>query len=730
MDYNIDGLLKLINESGRQYDKQKILFAYNSADAAHVEQIRKSGDPYINHPLAVAYILVELGMDTDIICAALLHDVVEDTGISIEQIQRNFGEGIAQLVDGVTKIKNIAVRSAETEKEQQAENVRKMLFAAIKDVRVIVIKLADRLHNMRTLSHMPTQKQRDVSFETLEIYTPLAHMLGIRRIQEELSDIALFYLDPDAYQEIDEYLKARLKGSGDFLTHKIEEIKERLGVYKLFPHIEGRVKSRYGIFCKAYMTGREFEEVYDVFAIRIITDAVIECYNILGIIHDMFTPLPGRFKDYISASKQNMYQSLHTTVLSRESIPFEIQIRTQEMHHTAEYGIAAHWKYKQSDVLEKDKFDELLTMLRQNMENQLENNDTDELVRSIKTDIGSEEVFVYTPNGDIVRLPVESVVIDFAYAIHSEVGNKMIGAKINDRIVSLDSTVKTGDVVEIMTTKNPNHMPNRDWLKLVKTSEARNKIRACFKKERREENISQGKSELENEFKRNMINYTPEETKTVIAALAKSQKHENIDDFYAAIGYGDILLSKLMNKVKNDYSKHIDKTDKTVISPESLVDDSRNKERKGTVKIDGIEDCLIKFSRCCNPLPGDEIIGFITRGHGVSVHKSDCVNMKAARKNPDQADRLIEVLWPKNIQLPYRSTLDITARESKTLIADISTAISAFKVPMYEFSVRSLKNGNSSITAVLGITNIKQLYTIIQKLSKRPDVISVERAMK
>lgn len=728
MTYTFEMLDELLRKSERPYDREKIKKAYLLAEKAHAGQKRVSGEPYISHPVAVAYILAELGMDSDTLAAALLHDVVEDTEITLDDLSKQFGHEIAQLVDGVTKLGKVPLT---TKEEQQSENVRKMLLAMAQDIRVIIIKLADRLHNMRTLEYKPPQKQRDTALETMEIYAPIAHRLGIRAVKEELEDIALHYLDPVACREIENMLELKKDAREKFIEDIKARISERLKQYGLEPHIDGRVKSLYGIYRKVYMAGRGFDEVYDIYAVRIITSTVIECYNILGIMHDLFTPIPNRFKDYISTPKPNMYQSLHTTVIGKEGIPFEIQIRTWDMHYTAEYGIAAHWKYK-AGIQGKEKMEERLAWIRQIIESQQESEDAEDLVKTIKTDLGSEEVFVFTPKGDVKSLLLGSTVIDFAYAIHSAVGNRMVGARVDGRMVPLDYQVKTGQIVDIITTNSPSHEPNREWLKLAKTSEARSKIRAWFKKERREENIQEGKIELEREFKRNNINLDDEALEGFIGELAKRQHCDSVEDFYAAIGYGGVLLSKIMPRVKEDYTKLVklnERAAEPVTEPELVSYQSHTKNHSGVV-VEGIDNCLVKFSQCCNPLPGDEIVGFITRGHGVSVHKKDCVNYLNGMKTEEQRARWINVHWADDAEVSYRATLDIVAHNRNSLLADISLTLANFRVPVHEVNARELKNGNANIVIGIGIAGVEQLKNIIQRLAKIDGVIAVERSGK
>ena len=660
-------------------------------------------------------------MDSDTIIGALLHDVVEDTSVTLEDIEKQFGADVAELVDGVTKLANIPYSSRA---EQQAENVRKMLLAMAKDVRVVIIKLADRLHNMRTLDFRIPEKQRVKSLETMEIYAPLAHRLGIRSVKEELEDLSLKHLDPVAYHEIEQQLALRKEDREAFLKNIIKRIQARLESEHVTAQIDGRVKSIYGIYRKMYIQGRSFDEIYDIYAVRIIVDTVLECYNILGIIHDMLRPIPNRFKDYISTPKQNMYQSLHTTVLDKEGVPFEVQIRTWDMHYTAEYGVAAHWKYK-IGMEGKDALDERLAWIRQLLESQKDSDDVEDIVKSIKTDIAPEEVFVFTPRGDVIRLPQGSTVVDFAYAIHSEVGNKMIGAKVDGRIVSLDYKVKTGMIVEIITSTTQSNGPSRDWLKFVKTSEARNKIRSWFKKEKREENVAEGKLALEKEMRRNLIAPPAEEREKFIADIAARQKYNTVDDFYASIGYGGVSLEKIMPRIKDDFIRLYRKTEQT-LAP--TVKKSSQKASNGVI-VEGLEGCLIKFARCCNPLPGDEIVGFITRGFGVSIHKCDCANVVNARRRGEDPERWVKATWASKVKETFKSTLDILASDRIGILADVSVQLGNMRVPIHSVIAKELKTGQTSIQVSIGISDLNQLQTIITNLSRIPGVSSVKRAV-
>ena len=721
MDALYAQLAEAIEKSNKSYDLPRIEAAYELAKKAHEGQVRSSGEPYISHPIAVAVILVGLGMDSDTIIGGLLHDVVEDTSVTLEDIEKQFGADVAELVDGVTKLANIPYSSRA---EQQAENVRKMLLAMAKDVRVVIIKLADRLHNMRTLDFRIPEKQRVKSLETMEIYAPLAHRLGIRSVKEELEDLSLKHLDPVAYHEIEQQLALRKEDREAFLKNIIKRIQARLESEHVTAQIDGRVKSIYGIYRKMYIQGRSFDEIYDIYAVRIIVDTVLECYNILGIIHDMLRPIPNRFKDYISTPKQNMYQSLHTTVLDKEGVPFEVQIRTWDMHYTAEYGVAAHWKYK-IGMEGKDALDERLAWIRQLLESQKDSDDVEDIVKSIKTDIAPEEVFVFTPRGDVIRLPQGSTVVDFAYAIHSEVGNKMIGAKVDGRIVSLDYKVKTGMIVEIITSTTQSNGPSRDWLKFVKTSEARNKIRSWFKKEKREENVAEGKLALEKEMRRNLIAPPAEEREKFIADIAARQKYNTVDDFYASIGYGGVSLEKIMPRIKDDFISLYRKTEQT-LAP--TVKKSSQKASNGVI-VEGLEGCLIKFARCCNPLPGDEIVGFITRGFGVSIHKCDCANVVNARRRGEDPERWVKATWASKVKETFKSTLDILASDRIGILADVSVQLGNMRVPIHSVMAKELKTGQTSIQVSIGISDLNQLQTIINNLSRIPGVSSVKRAV-
>ncbi len=700
--------------------------AFRVARDRHEGQMRSSGEPYIIHPVAVAKIVLDYGMDYQSIAAAMLHDTVEDTDLTLEEVKKEFGGDIAALVDGLTKLGKVPLDIKDKE-EQQAENVRKMLLAMSEDIRVIIIKLADRLHNIRTLNFVAPQKRRDKALETLEIYAPIAHRLGIRAIKEELEDRAISFLDPIGYKEIEDELSKQGKSHKEFL----ESIKKQIGerVKEVVPEaaLEARIKSVHGIYRKMYMQNKDFNEIYDIYAVRIIVNSTIECYDCLGIIHDMFNPIPGRFKDYISTPKPNMYQSLHTTVIGKAGIPFEVQIRTWEMHHTAEFGIAAHWKYKLG-LNGTQKFEERLQWIRQLLETQQDADDVKDIVRTIKSDLVPEEVFVFTPKGDVINLPAGSTVIDFAYAIHSAVGTKMVGAKVGGRIVSLDYKVQTGEIVEVLTSSQPGKGPSRDWLNIVKTSSARTKIRAWFKKERREENIIEGKAELEKDIKRNKMRFTDEEYEELIKTLAERQHCSTVDDFYAAIGYGGIFISRVMPFIRDEYHRL-----SSLRQPEKIKVQESPKSGKASVgegvSVEGIDGCLIKLSRCCAPIPGDEIIGFITRGHGVSVHKRDCPNVPKDILSCEEPDRWISARWlGSSLNREFKAGLTINCESRVALMADVATLLADMRVMINSINTREMKDGRYFIYITITVKSTDFLNIVISKLKNISGIIDVTRS--
>ncbi|MBP9988812.1 MAG: bifunctional (p)ppGpp synthetase/guanosine-3',5'-bis(diphosphate) 3'-pyrophosphohydrolase [Ruminococcus sp.] len=707
-------------------DKELLQKAYEIAKEAHKEQLRKSGEPYIIHPIAVAKILFELGMDTESMVAALLHDVVEDTPLTDDDIKMAFGADVANLVEGVTKLGKVPIF---TKEEQQAENIRKMLMAMSQDIRVIIIKLADRMHNMRTLSFMRPQKRREIAQETLEIYAPIAHRLGIRGVKEELEDLAISYLDPGAYKEIKQLLEQQQTKRKEYLDKIQKKISDRVSQVVPNCNITGRVKSVHGIYRKMYMQGKAFDEIYDVYAVRIIVDDVVDCYNCLGIIHDMYKSVPGRFKDYISTPKANMYQSLHTTVIGEGGIPFEVQIRTWEMHRTAEYGVAAHWKYKLG-MNGRTGNEEKFSWIRQILESQNVSENPEDIVHTIKTDLVQEEVFVFTPKGSVISLPYGATVVDFAYAIHSAVGNRMTGAKVDGRIVPIDYEVKTGEIVEIITSSQQNKGPSRDWLKFVKTSSARNKIRSWFKKERREENILEGKLEVEHEFKRNFIRLTDKQYEEFITLIAQRQRFASTDDFYAAIGYGGVSVNKMMPHIKDEYIKLYkvpEKQEEDVIKITKPQPNKRFKSKDGVV-VEGIDNCLVKLSKCCSPVPGDSIIGFITRGHGVSVHKCDCPNVPKDISACAEPERWIKASWDKNVKEDFTAGLSIACVNRVGLMADASRVIAEMHVMIFSINSRVMKDGRAIIELTIGVNGTEHLQSVITKLKKINGVTDVQRS--
>ncbi len=719
-------IIKLVRENMTENDVSLVEKAYFIAKKAHEGQFRFSGEPYIIHPVSVAIILYNLGMDGESMAAALLHDVVEDTDMTKENIQEEFGEDVANLVEGVTKLGKVPIF---TKEEQQAENVRKMLMAMSQDIRVIIIKLADRIHNMRTLSFMRPDKRREKAQETLEIYAPIAHRLGIRGVKEELEDLAISYLDPVAYKEIRDRLEQQQSKRKEYLDSIQKKISERIKLVVPNASISGRIKSVHGIYRKMYMQGKSFDEIYDIYAVRIIVDDVIDCYNCLGIIHDMFKSIPGRFKDYISTPKANMYQSLHTTVIGDEGIPFEVQIRTWEMHRTAEYGVAAHWKYKLG-MSGRQKFEEKFSWIRQLLESQNVSENPQDIVNTIKTDLVQEEVFVFTPKGTVINLPAGATVVDFAYAIHSAVGNRMVGAKVDGRIVPIDYVVKTGEIVEIITSSQQNKGPSRDWLKFVKTSGARNKIRSWFKKERREENILEGKMEVEREFKRNFIRLNDQQFDKFILEVAQRQRFNSADDFFAAIGYGGVSINKMMPHIKDEYVKEFKQTEPAEEDVIKITKPSQKKRAKSQdgVVIEGIDNCLIKLSKCCSPVPGDKIIGFITRGHGVSIHKRDCTNVPKVIELADEPDRWIPAGWDSSVKEDFTATVSMTCLDRVGLMADVSKMIADMRVMIYGINTKSKKDGRASLELTIGVNGIEHLNGVMAKLRKINGVLDVERS--
>ena len=720
-DYN--SLYSCMIEYGGNYDFDLVKRAFERCVTAHEGQKRLSNEDYYIHPLNVAKIIISLGLDSQSIAAALLHDVVEDTDATVEDMKQEFGAEVALLVDGVTRINKL---NFSTKEQEQAESLRKMLIAMGQDIRVIIIKLADRLHNMRTIDAMPAQKQRDKSVETLEIYAPIAHRLGIRPVKEELEDLAIKHLDPVGYSEIEKSLSLHQKEREQILEEIKSRIEERLR--EEMPNVQmafqGRVKSIHGIYRKMYVQDKSFDEIYDVYAIRIITDTMADCYNILGIMHDMFRPIPNRFKDYISTPKPNMYQSLHTTVISRAGIPFEIQIRTFEMHHTAEFGIAAHWKYKEGISKNDKSLEDRLAWIRQILDSQSTTSDATDIVRSIKVDLSQEDVFAVTPKGDVINLPVGATVVDFAFAIHSAVGTRMVGAKVDGRIVPINHEIKTGEVIEILTTNQAGHGPGRDWLNIAVTTQAKAKIRSWFKKEKREENIAAGKLNFEKELRRNDISVPEDEFMVYLEELAKKLRFANLDEFYAAIGYGGLGLTKLITRIKEDYIKKQATQKAPKIVP---IHESKAVKSSEGVVVEGIDNCLIKLSKCCAPLPGDDIIGFITRGHGVSIHKRDCNNVPTDIAHAEEPDRWIRAYWDGTKSESFTSTIQAMFIDRDGIVIDVMNAINNMRVPVHSINAREMRDGNCMVTVTVSAESVEHLRSIIARVEKISGAFNVER---
>lgn len=698
--------------------------AYDFAAEAHKNQSRNSGEPYITHPLEVADILMDLGLDAITISAGILHDVVEDTSLTIEDIEKNFGAEIALLVDGVTKLSRIEYKSKE---EQQVENLRKMFLAMAKDIRVILIKLADRLHNMRTLSHMTIAKQKEISEETLEIFSPLAHRLGIFKIKWELEDLALRYLQTDVYYEIVNSVKMKRREREDFISSIINTLQFNLSKVNIQAEINGRPKNFYSIYKKMESQQKDINEIYDLLAIRVIVDTVKDCYGALGIIHTLWKPIPGRFKDYIAMPKPNMYQSLHTTLMGPTGKPFEIQIRTWDMHKTSEYGIAAHWRYKETRKGDQ-KFEEKLSWLRQLLEWQTDLRDAREFMESLKIDVFSDVVYVFTPKGDVVELPAGSVPIDFAYRIHTQVGHRCVGAKINGRIVSLDYKLGNGDIVEILTSKNC--QPSRDWVKLVQTSQAKNRIRSWFKKEKREESSIKGKELLDKEIKKNSSELGVETIKQdKLLAIAKKYNFQSIDDLYSAIGEGTLTPLQVIGKFKEERQRQKQEFSEQDMTNEVTVEESSNnrygKASKG-IRVKGIENIMVRLSRCCNPLPGDDIIGYITRGRGVSIHRLDCPNV--INHCGEEQERMIDVMWDNDTQGNFEVQIEVSAVDRPRLAMDVMNTVADTKTNIISVHARATKNGLAAVTLKLDIKSLEHLRLVVERIKKVKDVIKVHRA--
>lgn len=717
-------LINRIRDDYSRNEIEQVEQAYAFALRAHAGQTRISGEAFISHPLEVATILAELELDAATLVAALLHDVVEDTDFTIEDIRQVFGEEVALLVDGVTKLGRLEFMSKE---EAQAENLRKMFLAMAKDIRVLIIKLADRLHNMRTLVYQSEEKQKEIAQETLEIFVPLAHRLGIFRFKWELEDLSFLYLEPEMYYELARRLKAKRKEREEYVHELIDRIRRELDKTSIRADIAGRPKNLYSIYNKMLKQGKDLDEIYDKIAIRILVDSVRDCYGVLGIIHTLWKPLPGRFKDYIAMPKPNMYQSLHTTLIGRGGEPFEVQIRTWEMHRTAEYGIAAHWRYKEGKTGDKD-LEEKLSWLRQILEWQQEVRDTREFMESLRIDLFADTVFVFTPKGDVIELPRGACPIDFAYRVHTEVGHRCVGAWVNGRIVPLDYQLVNGDIVQIMTSKQSTG-PSRDWLNFVKTSQAKSRIKQWFKKEKREENIIRGRDILENELKKNNLDAKEFLQEENLVQIAQKFSLGKVEDLFAALGDGALSTNQVIGKIKEDFFRQKRLDDLLARSVQKKPRIARPKHGIG-VSIKGISDVEARISHCCNPLPGDDIIGYITRGRGVSVHRVDCPNIHAHLRNDSEVERLVEVEWNYSNQVSYTAEVEVTAFDRHRLTMDVMAVIAEAKIPIISVFSRAIRKSNvATITLKLEIKDPHHLQAIMQRIAKVKDVMEVRRVV-
>ena len=711
-------------------DIDRITAAYEYARAAHEGQLRKDGSPYVTHCVAAAQIALEMGLDEDSIVASLLHDVIEDTSSGYDELSHQFGSTVADLVEGVTKLTRVQYTSKE---DEQMENMRKMLMAMTKDIRVILIKIADRLHNMRTMEYQTEEKQRSKSLETMEIYAPLAHRLGMQRAKWELEDLSLKYLDPDGYKEITDVLDAKMPVLEEFMRSVDSQIEARLSSDHINSTVYSRIKHIYSIYRKMYAQKLDINGIFDLCAFRVIVDTIPDCYNVLGIIHDMFKPVPGRFKDYISTPKPNMYQSVHTTVIGSEGIPFEVQIRTWEMHRMAEYGIAAHWKYKMGNVPVKSGDEENYAWIRRLLESQQESDATD-FFHNMKIDMFADEVFVFSPKGDVINLPAGATPIDFAYSIHSGVGNTMVGASVNGRIVTFDHVLQNGDIVEIRTSKSAPG-PSRDWLTLAKSGSARTKIKQWFKKERREENIETGRAMFESEAHSRNLSVTALTNEEMLPLLLKRVSFPTLDDLYAAIGYGGMTATRAVNRMNDELQRHQKSAEKkTVVDKVNEAAERRNQQEAHRrekpvhgVLVEGLDNCLIEFSRCCTPVPGDDIIGYITRGQGVSIHRKDCENYLRHPHSKEEDGRWIPVSWADEIDDTYNTNITVVSTERQGLVLDVATILNALNSKVRSLNARDTGDGLSLVAVSLEVHSLTELQSIINRLSGIRGVSQVVR---
>ena len=732
-DEMFEALRRKLLAANTDMDMGRINAAYGMARLAHSGQLRRDGSPYVTHCIAAADISVDMGLDEDSIVAALLHDVIEDTQLTYQDIAKQFGEPVADIVEGVTKLTRVQYTSKE---DEQMENLRKMLMAMAKDVRVILIKIADRLHNMRTMAYQSAEKQRMKSLETMEIYAPIAHRLGMQRAKWELEDLALMYLDPAGYKEITDTLDARMDTLKQFMQNMEDRIRTRLEENGLHVSIYSRIKHIYSIYRKMYTQKLDINGIFDLCAFRVIVDTIPDCYNVLGVIHDMFKPVPGRFKDYISTPKPNMYQSVHTTVIGSEGIPFEVQIRTWDMHHTAEYGVAAHWKYKIGDTGIKNGDEEKFAWVRSLLESQQES-DAQDFFHNLKIDMFADEVFVFSPKGDVINLPAGATPIDFAYSIHSAIGNSMVGASVNGRIVTFDHVLQNGDIVEVRTAKNAPG-PSRDWLNIAKSGSARTKIKQWFKKERREENVERGREMFESELRSRGISMSEISDADFMPALLRRMSCSCLEDVYAAIGYGGMTATRVVNRIKDELIRcqHAAGERRSVIEKVTDAAERRETQAKKNQKpihgilVEGLDNCLIKFSRCCTPVPGDDVVGFITRGQGVSIHRRDCQNYIRSVEQGSSDGRWISVSWADDIRETYSTKITVSARERNGLVLDIATVLNSLNSKVRTLNASDIDNGLAIISITVEVQSLTELRTVMNKLNGVRGVIEVARSSK
>lgn len=728
-DRMYEELEEKLRQGGHSFDMGRIRAAYDMAKMAHSGQLRRDGSPYVTHCVAAADISFEMGLDEDSIIAALLHDVIEDTNLTHADISKQFGMSVADIVEGVTKLTRVQYTSKE---DEQMENLRKMLVAMAKDIRVILIKIADRLHNMRTMVYQSPDKQRFKSLETMEIYAPLAHRLGMQKAKWELEDLSLQYLDPAGYREITATLEARMPELEAFMSSMKEMIENRLVEESIHATVFCRIKHVYSIYRKMYAQKLGINGIFDLCAFRVIVDTIPDCYNVLGVIHDMYKPVPGRFKDYISTPKPNMYQSVHTTVIGSEGIPFEVQIRTWDMHHTAEYGIAAHWKYKIGDgsVAVREGEEDKFAWVRRLLESQQES-DAQDFFHNLKIDMFADDVFVFSPKGDVINLPAGATPIDFAYSIHSDVGNHMIGASVNGRIVTYDYVLQNGDIVEIRTSKSAPG-PSRDWLNVAKSGSARTKIKQWFKKERREENIIRGREMLESELRHNELTLADVQDSEIYSPILTKLSLSSMDDLYAAIGYGGVTATRVANRLRDEIIRSQKPDRRTALDKMNEAAERREQQALRNSKaihgilVEGLDNCLVRFSRCCTPVPGDEIVGFITRGQGVSVHRTDCSNYRRSKEGCDEG-RWINVSWAGQITDSYLTTVVISSRDRSGLVMDIATVLNSINAKVRTLSARNVGSGLALTSVTIEVKNSSDLKYIMNRLASIPGVTDVRR---